>query len=180
MKALLTLLGILLGSGAYADCETKIRSGSELLLPGDFPEEFNHLLLLVGKRESGLNSEVELGTSGEVGPWQILPSTAKPYLQAGELLRDPKTNARIAAQYLTDLLELTDGDYLQAIAAYNYGPRAIERLRTGRPLPKITANYLVWVIERAKEYNCEALLNRFFTGPTEQPVVGPGIQSTPR
>lgn len=165
MKLFALLFFFLLGGTATADCLDRVSEEVDAkltkdVLPLGLPDSFRELVWLIGARETNLNDTPSIGGAGEVGPFQVLPTTAAPYLEPGEDLSDPKVNARVATQYLTELLLIADGDYLLAIAAWNFGPKAMSVLRARRSLPKVTANYLVFVIHLAKEQNCAQFLTR--------------------
>jgi membrane-bound lytic murein transglycosylase D len=92
------------------------------------------------------------------GMWQIIPGTAR-YLDL-ELdwwydgRRDVQASTMAALDYLAELNATFDGDWLLSLAAYNGGPRRVERAREanrkrGRPtdfwsldLPRETRNYV--------------------------------------
>lgn len=157
MKQLLVLL-LFMSTPSFADCEENLLGDRRIELPGGLSVLERQLVLLVGLRETNLNESPENGTAGEVGTWQVLPSTAKPYLREGESLKNLKTNVRVASAYLKDMLRLADNDILLALAAYNSGPKAIKRLRNSRYIPGTTANYVLWIIMRAKENGCDEVL----------------------
>lgn len=79
-----------------------------------------------------------------MGLMQILPSTGAWLApQAGvnwfgpQTLFDPEANVRIGVAYLRQLLDRYDGSVATALAAYNWGPGAIDRfIARGRPLPE--------------------------------------------
>lgn len=112
-------------------------------------------VLVIGVIESGL-TRGRRGAAGEVGTFQLMPATAAWAAQhcgiRGEWTR-PGVNARLAYCYYNDLLLQAGGDMQAAVAAYNYGPKAIRIVREYGTLPKITANYLVKHI-RLRERAC--------------------------
>jgi soluble lytic murein transglycosylase-like protein len=79
-----------------------------------------------------------------MGLMQILPSTGAWLApQVGvewvgpQTLFDPTQNVRLGVAYLRQLADRYDGDLVAALAAYNWGPGAIDRrLAMGAPLPK--------------------------------------------
>lgn len=166
MTRCLVLLLWCWGVPAFADCGADIREEVGSAMPDDvLPEGLapatREVLWLIGARETRLSLTPPRGAAGERGAWQVLPSTARPYLNEGERLADVRVNARVAAEYFQDLLELSGGDYFLAVAAYNHGPKAIARMRARKEIPKVTANYLVYVIQLAKESHCEEILSEF-------------------
>ncbi len=98
--------------------------------------------------------------SGAAGIWQFIPSTGKHYgLMQNEWYdgrRDIYTSTRAALDFLQDLYQRLDNDWLLALAAYNSGGTTVERAvrtatQTGkkgdfwsiRPLlPKETRHYV--------------------------------------
>lgn len=102
--------------------------------------------LTIGAIESGLNARAPRGAAGEVGMFQILPSNlawlAKRCLVTGNPRREA-VNAQLAYCYVEYLYEQAGGDTSATVAAYNAGPRAIQLVQGYRPLPGVTANYLV-------------------------------------
>ncbi len=69
--------------------------------------------------------------SGAVGIWQFIPSTGKHYgLKQDEWYdgrRDIERSTRAALDFLQDLYERLDNDWLLALAAYNSGGSTVER-----------------------------------------------------
>lgn len=62
-----------------------------------------------------------VSSAGAVGLMQVKPSTAAPYVGAGNL-KDPATNIYAGTSYLADLLKRYGGDMNAALQAYNVGP----------------------------------------------------------
>lgn len=83
------------------------------------------ILVAVGEQESRWQMDA-VGAAGEVGPMQVLPSTAA-FAEAAigrELdLTDPADNVQAAAWYLRWCYDY-EGDWARALAAYNGGPDA--------------------------------------------------------
>ena len=72
-----------------------------------------------------------VGSSGEIGLMQIMPSTAAMYGVTSAQLLDPATNISTGARYLADLLAQYKGQpdqLVMAISAYNQGPGNLARL----------------------------------------------------
>lgn len=101
------------------------------------------LLSQLIRTESAFNPNA-VSRAGAVGLGQILPATAES-LQPGitaQQLRDPETNIRLAAQYLSRLLTALkdfDDKEMLALASYNAGPKRVADLleeagRAGRPM----------------------------------------------
>jgi len=82
--------------------------------------------------------------AGAIGEMQLLPQTAR------ELGVDPKVsrqNVAGGAAYVRLLLRRYDGDLIKTLAAYNAGPRAVDRYG-GVPPFKETRAYVAAVLER--------------------------------
>ncbi|HEV2225134.1 MAG TPA: transglycosylase SLT domain-containing protein [Candidatus Acidoferrales bacterium] len=76
------------------------------------------LAVAVAQAESSLNQAAR-GAAGEIGVFQILPSTAP-----GVNLSDLQTNITTGVQILRNLINQF-GDIAQALAAYNCGPGCV-------------------------------------------------------
>jgi soluble lytic murein transglycosylase len=91
------------------------------------------LLLAVIRQESQFYSKVVSG-AGARGLMQLMPATAKrvarklkiPYRRR-KLTEDPTYNVRLGVAYLNQMLDRYDGSRLLALAAYNAGPRRVDR-----------------------------------------------------
>jgi soluble lytic murein transglycosylase-like protein len=79
------------------------------------------LALEVATDESGMNPNTPDGTSGEIGIFQILPSTGRGLGYTVDQLRDPLQNIQAGVKLLKQLLSRY-GDPAAALAAYNWGP----------------------------------------------------------
>ncbi len=93
----------------------------------------HHLLHAVMRQESGFNSRTT-STAGAMGMMQLMPGTAakvakkKGYKhQDSKLHSDPDYNILLGAHYLQEMLDLFQGSYLLAIAAYNCGPGPVQK-----------------------------------------------------
>ena len=117
----------------------------------DLPLELKYLPVL----ESGLNPLARSG-AGATGLWQFMYATAR----SQDLVinswvderRDPAASTEAACRFLGRLVEMYDGDWHLALAAYNAGPgnvnKAIRRSgsrdfwKVRRFLPRETAKYV--------------------------------------
>lgn len=81
------------------------------------------LLEAVARRESGLRQNA-VSPKGARGVMQLMPATAQ---SLGVSAADRHDNIAGGAAYLADLLRRFDGDLVRALAAYNAGPKAVER-----------------------------------------------------
>lgn len=94
--------------------------------------------------ESRYNKDVK-SSAGAVGLMQIMPSTgewiAKKKGYEGfteEALLDPETNISFGCWYLRYLSDKYDGREILIMAAYNAGPKNVEKWLNGRPLDSFT------------------------------------------
>jgi soluble lytic murein transglycosylase-like protein len=85
---------------------------------------------------------------GALGIMQLIPATARRF---GVLdVFDPVDNIEGGARYLKYLLELFNGDYPLALAAYNAGENAVAKYGTVPPYPE-TRTYVKLVAKRLEE-----------------------------
>jgi soluble lytic murein transglycosylase len=100
------------------------------------------LVLAVMRIESGFNNFAE-SHAGALGLMQIMPQTGETLAReigidwtGAETLFDPEINIRMGTTYLAQMFERY-GSWDLALAAYNWGPAAIDRrLHRGRALPR--------------------------------------------
>ncbi len=90
---------------------------------------------------------------GALGPMQLMPETARAYEVAD--ICDPAQNIRGGVRYLKDLLGEFGGDEMNALAAFNAGPKAVYRHK-GVPPFKETALYVVSIMNRTKTFRGKA------------------------
>src|ERR1035437_4250656 len=81
------------------------------------------LALQVAQRESGLNQSA-VGTSGEIGVFQLMPATAAGLGVNPANLTDNITGG---VRYLAAMLAQFGGDTAKALAAYNWGPGNVSK-----------------------------------------------------
>jgi hypothetical protein len=79
------------------------------------------LALAIAQRESGFNNNA-VGSAGEIGIFQLLPSTAA---QLGVDPTDPAQNIAGGVAYLAQLLREFGGDAQKAAAAFNCGATCV-------------------------------------------------------
>lgn len=111
------------------------------------------LLKAVMAAESGFNPGA-VSPKGAVGLMQVMPATAERYgLQADrrksveQKLADPKTNIRLAARYLHDLMRMFSGELALVLASYNAGEGAVQKYRNQVPPYPETRNYVKLVTQ---------------------------------
>jgi soluble lytic murein transglycosylase-like protein len=103
------------------------------------------IALAVAQRESGFNQNA-IGSSGEVGIFQLMPATAaglgvNPY--------DVTQNIQGGISYLGSLFAQF-GDWNDALAAYNWGPANV--VNAGGIYPASVASYVNGVLSQANSY----------------------------
>jgi len=111
------------------------------------------LLQAVIATESGFDAAA-VSPKGAVGLMQIMPATAQRYGVAGDRktpveqkLADPRTNIRVGARYLRDLLAMFPGQLELALAAYNAGEGAVLRAGSRVPNYRETQSYVRTVLQ---------------------------------
>lgn len=99
------------------------------------------LVHAVIKVESNYNP-LAVSSKGAQGLMQLMPDTARRF--GVENVFDPVENIQGGTRYLRYLLDLYNGDYQLALAAYNAGEHAVEKYGTVPPYPE-TMNFLAQV-----------------------------------
>jgi len=82
-------------------------------------------LKAIGMQESGLNISTPDSKSGAQGLFQLMPGTAQQYGVTDP--HDPNQSANAAGAYLRDLLKKYQGNFAEALAAYNWGPGNLDK-----------------------------------------------------
>jgi soluble lytic murein transglycosylase-like protein len=96
------------------------------------------LVFAIIRQESRFNPGAA-SAAGAYGLMQMTPATAAynagvdPASIDSSLLLDPGTNMRLGQDYVARLLVQTQGDILRTVAAYNAGPRGINKLAAAIP-----------------------------------------------
>ena len=111
------------------------------------------LLKAVMAAESGFNPDA-VSPKGAIGLMQVLPATAERYGLQGDhrksltdKLADPKTNIRLGARYLRDLMRLFPDQLALVLASYNAGEGAVQKYRNRIPPYPETRNYVKLVTQ---------------------------------
>jgi soluble lytic murein transglycosylase-like protein len=104
------------------------------------------IALAVANQESGFNQGA-IGSSGEVGIFQLMPSTAA---QLNVNPYDTTQNIQGGISYLASLYSQF-GDWGDALAAYNWGPGNV--LSSGGVYPSSVAGYVNSVLSQASSYS---------------------------
>lgn len=106
------------------------------------------LLKAIMAAESGFNPAA-VSPKGAIGLMQIMPDTAERYgvksdkkKTVQQKLTDPRTNIRLGAHYLRDLLRLFPLKQDLVIASYNAGENAIKKYNNQIPPFPETRNYV--------------------------------------
>ncbi len=99
--------------------------------PDGIPERA--MLLAIARQESNFSPSAKSG-AGAIGLMQLMPGTARAVARVVQtrysrtrLAGDADYNLRLGRAYLAMLLERYEGSYVLAIAAYNAGPKSVNR-----------------------------------------------------
>lgn len=111
------------------------------------------LLKAVMAAESGFNPDA-VSPKGAIGLMQVMPATAERYGLQGDRrksladkLSDPRTNIRLGARYLRDLMRLFPDQLALVLASYNAGEGAVQKYRNSIPPYPETHNYVKLVTQ---------------------------------
>lgn len=112
------------------------------------------IALAVATRESGQNPNISDGVAGEIGIFQVLPSTAP-----GANLRDLTSNIQFGISYLKQMYS-EFGNWPLAVAAYNDGPGNVQQyLACTKALPASTLAYVMFVTSVGLVQSCAVAAN---------------------
>lgn len=80
----------------------------------------------VAIEESNANPDAPDGSAGEIGMFQVKPSTGQGLGFSVADLRDPVKNIQAGVMYLAQMMRAFGGDAAKAIAGYNAGPGTVQ------------------------------------------------------
>lgn len=119
--------------------------------------ERNHvdslLLAAMVSVESGFSPRAR-SSKGARGLMQVIPDLASDYGIKGDLF-DPYVNMEVGSRFVSGLIKDYKGDLDLALAAYNAGPRVVERYK-GIPPYQETQGYVRQVLAQYAEYHRKA------------------------
>lgn len=119
--------------------------------------ERNHvdglLLAAIVSVESGFSPRA-VSRQGARGLMQVIPDVATDYGIKGDLL-DPYVNMEVGSRFVGGLIKDYKGDLERALAAYNAGPRVVDRYK-GVPPYSETRGYVREVLAQYAEYHRRA------------------------
>jgi soluble lytic murein transglycosylase-like protein len=130
------------------------------------PPELLHSVIQV---ESNYNPHA-ISSKGALGLMQLIPATARRF-GVGDVF-NPVQNIEGGAKYLRYLLDLYNGNYGLALAAYNAGEGAVQKYGGVPPYPE-TQNYLVLVKKHLDRAVGARKPKRVAAPPKPEPVRDP-------
>ncbi|MGD8268927.1 MAG: lytic transglycosylase domain-containing protein, partial [Desulfobacterales bacterium] len=107
------------------------------------------LLKAIIKAESDFNPRA-VSKKGAMGLMQIMPENIKAMNISNPF--DPLENILGGARYFREMLDRFEGQLSLSLAAYNAGPKAVERYNNQIPPYKETENYIERVLKFYSSY----------------------------
>ena len=111
-----------------------------------------HLVHAVITVESAYNEDA-ISHAGAQGLMQLMPATAKRFGVSDPF--NPRQNINGGSRYLSYLINLFEGNYYLALAAYNAGENAVKRYGNRIPPYEETQNYVQKVMRYYKKYQAQ-------------------------
>jgi soluble lytic murein transglycosylase-like protein len=105
------------------------------------------LLRAIIRVESNFNHRA-VSPVGARGLMQLMPDTAG-HIGTSRALYNPRANILAGAHYLRNMINQFQGNLKVALAAYNAGPKAVEKYRGIPPFPE-TRSYVSKVLRQLK------------------------------
>lgn len=137
------------------------------------------IAVAVATRESGImqwypNGTLVTGKAGEIGIFQMKPSSAPGYD-----LTDPLQNIAAGVSYLKLMFDRY-GDWRYALAGYNWGPGHVDDYLGGRAsLPSSVNSYISDVMSKAGVYNAGLQIKQRSQGGADPAADASALPSSP-
>lgn len=158
--------GMLTGSSAISS-RSQVESlpyGAEIWRAAKRYQVDGMLLASIVETESSFDPEA-VSPVGAMGLMQIMPASAAPY--GLDNLVDPVDNLEAGTRYISEMLELFEGDLILALAAYNAGPANVRRYGGVPPFPE-TQRYIDRVLKRYLDHVRKAWIDEGLVLPDTQ------------
>lgn len=137
----------------------RLRSYPAALLAAAQEHGIDHCFALAQAEVESQFTPDSVGRAGEIGLYQILPSTATFFGRQAQELFDPRINTRVALAYLRDILARRPS-LRDALAEYNGGPR------NRSPYYALTVLETYTQVLRHRDLGCSPHRNPVFAAPT--------------
>lgn len=138
--------------------------GEEIWITAERYEVDGMLVASIVEAESSFDPDA-VSPVGAMGLMQVMPSSAAPY--GLDDLVDPVDNLEAGTRYISEMLELFEGDLILALAAYNAGPANVRRYGGVPPFPE-TQRYIDRVMKRYLDHVRRAWINEGLVLPNRE------------